>query len=449
MSAPPAISTETLLDDLGQLCRLPGSPEQDERLALVAERIAAMMRARGLQTELIADGGAPVVVGRRAGQSPFTLLLYHHYDVPPAGSWRAWHHDPFQLAERESILYGRGVADGKGPLAAHLSALDALLSTDGELPCGVVLLAEGEGLVGSPNLGHIIADSPALFRADACLSTGGERDANGRPLCYGGVKGALQLRLTAVGANQPLPPGMAAIAHNPLWRLIWALGQIKSDQEEILIGGFYDDVEGPSRDENQMIRSVALDEAGRLAAWGVGEFLFAMGGAALVRTESTLPTCNVAGLTVEPAGDLPAIPVVATARLDFQLVPRQRPQAIVELLRAHLESRGLGDIAVERLPGSYPAVHTPLRDPFVQRVRDACRQVYGAPPEWMPLGPLTQPLFFLHEALGAPMAVVACARPDSAINGPNEHIPLADLVSHAQLLVELLHICAGRAARAV
>ncbi len=97
----------------------------------------------------------------------FTLLLYHHYDVPPAGPWRAWHHDPFQLAERESKLYGRGVADGKGPLAAQLSAISALIAAEGELPCGVIFVVEGEGLIGSPNLGSVVAEHHKLLKADA------------------------------------------------------------------------------------------------------------------------------------------------------------------------------------------------------------------------------------------------------------------------------------------
>src|SRR5262249_52763670 len=146
--------------------------------------------------------------------------------------------------------------------------------------------------------------------------------------CYTGAKGLLQIRLRANGANQALPAGIAASVSNPLWRLLWALGQIKSDQEEVLIDGFYNDIEGPSRAENQLLRTLSMDEAGRMAAWGISQFLFGLDGASLVRTEATLPTCNVTSVAVEPAGDLALIPVAATARVDFQLVPRQHPQAI-------------------------------------------------------------------------------------------------------------------------
>jgi acetylornithine deacetylase/succinyl-diaminopimelate desuccinylase-like protein len=432
-----------LTSDLDQLLSLPGSPGQEEELANVAARVAALMRGCQLQADIVTTAGAPVVIGRRTGQHPFTLLLYHHYDVPPPGSWRAWHHEPFQLAEREAILYGRGVADGKGPLVAHLNALAALLGTGGELPCGVVVVVEGEALSGSPSLGAVVAESHALLKADAALATGGERDGEGRPFCYTGAKGLLQVRLRANGANQALPAGIAASVANPLWRLLWALGQIKSDQEEVLIDGFYNDIEGPSRAENQVLRSLSMDEAGRMTAWGIPQFLFGLDGASLVRTEATLPTCNVTSVAVEPASELALIPVAATARVDFQLVPRQRPQAIYDLLQAHLTSKNMADIAIDRLPGGYPGAHTAFDHLFIQRTGEAGQRIYGAPLPLLPQGPFAQPLFFFAEAFGIPVAAVGCSRPDSASNAPNEHMPLDDLIRHGQLLIELLQLCAG------
>jgi len=287
------------------------------------------------------------------------------------------------------------------------------------------------------------AGSHGLMKADACLATGGERGPGDRPFCYTGAKGLLQVRLRADGANQSLPPGLAASVPNPLWRLVWALGQIKSDQEEVLVEGFYDDVEGPSRAENQVLRSLAMDEAGRKRAWNLKQFLFDLDGAALVRAEATLPTCNVTDLVVEPASDVPLIPVTATARVDFQLVPRQHPQTIADLLRAHLVAKGMDDIVVERLPGGYPAVHTPFDHAFIQLLGRVGAELYTAPLSLLPHGPFVLPLFFFAEALRIPVAAIGCARPDSAISAANERIPLPDLIRHGQLLIDLLYACAA------
>lgn len=357
---------------------------------------------------------------------------------PLPGPWRAWRHDPFQLAERDGIVYGRGVADGKGPLAAHLNAIAALIESEGELPCGVVVVAEGDSLIGSPSLGSLIADRRALFKADACLASGGDRDASGQPFCYSGAKGLVQVTLRLQQSQEALPAGMAASVPNPLWRMIWALNQIKTDQEEVLIGGFYDAIDGPTTTENRILRTVFADEAERRSAWNIDQFLLGLTGAPLVRSEVTLPTCNINLLQIEPVSDLPTIPRSVVARLDFQLVPRQRPQMVVEALQAHLASKGLTDILVERLPGGYPPAQSPIDDPFVRLVSDVGRYIHGAPLTVLPRGPFSMPLFYFSEAFGIPVASIGVARPSSAIFGANECIPLPDLVRHGQHLIEIL-----------
>jgi acetylornithine deacetylase/succinyl-diaminopimelate desuccinylase-like protein len=436
------ISTDRLIYDLDDLIGIPGSPGQPEQLALVAARVASMMRTRGLKVDLVPTAGAPLVVGRRAGRHPFTVLLFHHYDAAPPGPWRAWHHEPHRMAERDGVLYGRGVAEGRGPLVAHLNALAALVEAEGELPCGVVVVAEGDRLIGSPQLQSTVAEHAALLAADAVLGTGGDRDAHGVPFCYSGAKGLLQVRLRASGAGQAIPAGLAPSVPNPLWRLVWALAQIKSDQEEILIPGFYDTIDGPSRAEAQALRGVLVNEAARVDAWGIEQFLFGMSRGALVQAEVTLPTCNVSALTVEPPGEQAGIPVGAAARLDFQLVPKQLPHDVAELLEAHLLARGLGDVVAEHLPGAYPAASSMPDAPFPRLVADVGRHVYGAPLSLLPRGSFAQPLYWFAERLGAPVAVLGCARAESGVTAPNEHIPLPDLVRHGQHLIELCYACA-------
>lgn len=448
MTEPAVISTDQLISDLDQLISLAGSPGQADDLRIVATRIATMMRRRGLTVEVRPTSGAPIVVGWRGGRQPYTVLLYHHYDTPSPGPWRAWRHDPFQLAERDGIVYGRGVADGKGPLAAHLNAIAALIESEGELPCGVVVVAEGDSLIGSPSLGSLIADRRALFKADACLASGGDRDASGQPFCYSGAKGLVQVTLRLQQSQEALPAGMAASVPNPLWRMIWALNQIKTDQEEVLIGGFYDAIDGPTTTENRILRTVFADEAERRSAWNIDQFLLGLTGAPLVRSEVTLPTCNINLLQIEPVSDLPTIPRSVVARLDFQLVPRQRPQMVVEALQAHLASKGLTDILVERLPGGYPPAQSPIDDPFVRLVSDVGRYIHGAPLTVLPRGPFSMPLFYFSEAFGIPVASIGVARPSSAIFGANECIPLPDLVRHGQHLIEILYACAAANASA-
>lgn len=88
----------------------------------------------------------------------------------------------------------------------------------------------------------------------------------------------------------------------------------------------------------------------------------------------------------------------------------------------------MAHIQVERLPGGYPGVQHCIEHPFVQRLAAVGAELYGTPLALMPQGPFALPLYFFAEALRVPVAVIGCARPDSAVHAPNEHIAVADLI---------------------
>jgi acetylornithine deacetylase/succinyl-diaminopimelate desuccinylase-like protein len=267
---------------------------------------------------------------------------------------------------------------------------------------------------------------------------GGERDSQGNPFCYGGSKGLLRVRLMARGGAHPLPAGVAASVPNPVWRLTWALNHIKGEDEDIRVNGFYDTISGPGKGERETLRKVKLDEAGRRESWQIPAFLFEMSGAALVRSEVTLPTCNISSFSVDPPGDMQCVPVSASAVVDFQLVPEQGPDAILALLKKHLTERGCDDIMLEELPGSYAPVRISLEDSLIQSLIAAGERVYGEPLATLPLGTFVQPLHTFHTALDMPVAALALARHDSAVRGPNERLPLDDLLQHSAVLTQLL-----------
>lgn len=438
VSALPA--TAQLTWYLQKLCAHSSSTGQLDDLRATAGLIGELLAGLGFHVRCVATEGAPVILAHRPGRAARTLLLYHHYDVAPPGPWRLWSHEPFQLAERDGVLYGRGVAVGKGPLAAHIHAIAARLHADGDLPCGVTLAIEGAGMAGSAHLAAALDAHPELLRADLCLGSAGERDAAGVPICYCGSKGVLQVRLSTHGAAHPIPAGMAPSLRNPLWRLIWALSAIKGDDEDIRIAGFYDSVEGPTREENTQLRRITLDEGARLSAWDVKGFLFGMSGTALVRAEATLPTCNVSRIECEPASSLALIPAAASAIIDLQLVPQQDPAAILALLGAYLADQGFGDVTATPLPGGYRPARTPPDTPLIAALAGAGVAVYGAPLPIAIAGPFSLPLQLFAARTGAPVASIGIARPAGTPLGADERVGLEDLARHGQMLHEILNL---------
>ncbi len=66
-----------------------------------------------------------------------------HTDVVPPGDEAAWHSPPFNATEREGALYGRGVADMKGGIAAFLAAVARVRPARGAI--SLIITGDEEG----------------------------------------------------------------------------------------------------------------------------------------------------------------------------------------------------------------------------------------------------------------------------------------------------------------
>ncbi len=129
-----------------------------------ADEVATLLRRAGLpEVEVLTvPDGQPAVLGRRPGPPGAPdVLLYAHHDVQPPGDPAAWDSDPFEPAERNGRLYGRGAADDKAGIAVHLAALRA---HGDQLPVAVTVLVEGEEEIGSPTLARFLRPTPGGSR---------------------------------------------------------------------------------------------------------------------------------------------------------------------------------------------------------------------------------------------------------------------------------------------
>jgi acetylornithine deacetylase/succinyl-diaminopimelate desuccinylase-like protein len=418
-----------IVEDLSQFCALPSTAGRPEALRAAAEWAAQSLESCGLNAHLLSAGGSPVVVAERLARGKPTLLFYDHYDVQSPGNEGNWRFPPFSPRMYRRRLYARGAVDNKGDLVARLWALRAWKELYGRLPVGVRFLVEGEEEAGSPHLAAFVQEHPELLRADGCLWEYGETDRQGRPYLYLGMKGILSVELETRGAATELHSSWASIAPNPAWRLLWALGRLKSADEEVLIEGFYDHVDGPSHDEIRQSRRLPFPEEESRHAWNIPAFLADLSDGPLLLSQFYTPTCNISGIEGGHIGEgiRTIIPSSARARLDFRLVPKQQPEQILQLLRRYLDQEGFGDVTVRPLGLALPPFRTPPGHPFVQVVVEATRTVYRRRPAVFPTMGGSGPMYLFGEGLKMPIVAIGVGYPGSNVHGADENVRLVDL----------------------
>jgi acetylornithine deacetylase/succinyl-diaminopimelate desuccinylase-like protein len=108
VNQPASLQPDALLNKLRLLCAQASVSGQSRELAECADSVVAILRDVGLDCQIVATAGAPIVIGRYDAGAERTLLLYGRYDVPPAGLRRSWSIDPFRPTVRNNKVYARG-----------------------------------------------------------------------------------------------------------------------------------------------------------------------------------------------------------------------------------------------------------------------------------------------------------------------------------------------------
>jgi acetylornithine deacetylase/succinyl-diaminopimelate desuccinylase-like protein len=386
-----------------------------------------MLSARGFETKILPTEGAPVVYAERKGKRDKTLLFYNHYDVQPAEPLELWDSPPFQPRLEDGKLFARGVSDDKGQLVNRIFAIDAILNYNGDLPCSIKFVIEGEEEVGSVHLPDFIKNNTQLLKADACIWEFGGVDHREIPMQYLGLRGICYVELSTTTAKQDVHSGLGgSIFPNSAWRLVWALNTLKDQNEHINLPGHYDKVLQPSNRDIELLESLPEVADEYRQRYGVDHFLRGIqSGIELHIAEVFEPTCTICGLTSGYQGDgsKTIIPAQASAKIDFRLVPEQTPDDVLTALRKHLDQEGFPDVNIRYLGGG-PAARTDPDDPFVALVVESAAPVYGRPMQIVPITGGSGPNYAFRQYLNIPICTAGIGYPGSNVHAPNENIRL-------------------------
>lgn len=436
--------TSEYLDELKELIRQPSVSAQGIGIEETAQLVLARARRAGVEAtiERVA-GGPPTIVGE-TGSGARTLLVYDHFDVQPPDPLEEWETPPFEPVERDGHLFGRGVSDNKGNLMARLQAIEAYRATVGELPLRVRVLYEGEEEIGSEHLTEFVRAHADRLRADGCIWEAGYKDAAGRPTISLGLKGICYVDLRVRGAAKDAHSSIGTIVPNAAWRLVWALASLKDEQDRITVDGLMDHVRRPDAADLALLEALPFDEDGTRRIHGITSFVRGLSGTELKLKHFFEPTCTICGLSsgYQGEGSKTVLPAVASAKVDFRLVPDLTPQLVRRLLREHLDRRGFSDIEITPHHGEGPS-RWPADSLVARASIAACRDAYGVEPVVYPLMAGSGPMAQVCDALGIPVTGFGSGNARSANHAPNENIAVADYIDHIRAFGRFLHAFAS------
>jgi acetylornithine deacetylase/succinyl-diaminopimelate desuccinylase-like protein len=432
-------------EELFEFLRIPSvsaRSEHDDDTRAAAAWLAGQMRDAGMDVEVLDTPGHPVVLGewRGAGSDAPTLLIYGHYDVQPPEPLDEWTAPPFEPEVRDGRIYARGAADDKGQLYMHVCALASHLRTTGSLPANIVVVAEGEEEIGSPNLAPFVEHWRERLACDAVVISDSAMFDEGQPSLLFSLRGLAYVEIHVDAARGDLHSGAyGGAVPNPAMALARMLATLHDERGRIAIAGFYDDVLDWDDDTRDAIRALSFDDE---------DFREGVGAPALSGEEgyTTLerlwirPTCEVNGLLSGYTGQgaKTVLPARAMAKVSFRLVPDQDPGRVGAAVREHLADVAPPGVRVrvEELHGGRPWRADPT-GPLFDAAARALAEAFGREPVLVGEGGSIPIVGDFERILGAPALLVGFALPGANMHAPDEWIPVENVDTGIVALVRL------------
>jgi len=412
-----------LEEELGRLVAIPSVSAVD----YPGETRPALLEAHELVLELLQDAGvaeldshrlpdtAPFITGEiPAPDGAPTVLLYGHYDVVPAGDESKWTTPAFEPTVRDGAMFGRGSADSKANVLAHVGALRAW---EGRPPVGVKLVIEGQEEVGSA-LNTYPQTHPDVFRADAMLIADMGSVRPGLPTLTVALRGTAMPTVeveTLVGPKHSGQYGGAA--PDALIVLLHALASLHDEHGDVAVEGLRREEwtgAGYSEDEFRELAEV-LPGLPLVGSGGLGSRVWS--GPAITVTGIDVPTVDNALNAVAPR---------SRASLNLRIHPEQDAAEAQAALIRHLETVRPFGIELQVRPGAIGnGFSADTSGPAYVAATAAIDAAWGAEPSFAATGGSIPLVNALHAAVPeAEILLLGATDGYANIHAPNERVLL-------------------------
>jgi len=410
-----------LRQDLEALARIPSvslAAFDQSQVDASAQAVAALMRAAGLQVEIIREGGRPAVLGHANGPAGApTVMLYAHHDVQPPGDEAEWDSAPFEPTERDGRVYARGIADDKAGVLAHVAALRA---HSGALPVGVTVFVEGEEEIGSDSLAAILEKHGEKLRADAIVLADSANWAVGEPALTTTLRGMVRVVLTVRTLDHGVHSGMfGGVAPDAITALVRTIATLHDADGNVAVAGLKSgvapDLDYPEqrlRDESGLLDGVELI--------GTGSILTRMWAKPSITTIGIdAPSVATSSNTLVPA---------ASAKISMRIAPDEDPHEAFQLLVAHLVANAPWGVKVEVLSDDEGSgFSADANGPVYDQARAAFTDAWGVAPVDVGIGgSIPFVAAFAAKFPEAAILVTGVEEPDTRAHGANESLHLGE-----------------------
>ncbi|GAB2968941.1 M20/M25/M40 family metallo-hydrolase [Actinotalea caeni] len=421
--------------------------EDPEQCRLAARWVRDAFAAEGLDARLVTtpDGSDAVIATHDGPAGAPRVLLYAHYDVQPAPA-SEWTTPPFELTERDGRWYGRGAADCKGSIVAHLAALRAVRARQAATagadappyPVSLTVVVEGSEEQGTGGLERHVEQHPEDVAADVVVIGDVGNVAVGVPTLTVALRGMVQVtvRVTALDGNRhsgafggPTPDALAA--------LVAMLASLRDAEGNTTIDGLdatgtWDGAPYPAE---QLARDAGIVEGARVIGSGsVADHLWAR------------PAVTIIGIDAPPVvGALPAIQGTAAATVSLRVPPGTDAAAAEQALIEHLRAAAPWGVQVS-------FEREGIGQPFAARqdtrgfevLSEAMADAFGAPVQTAGQGgsiPLTAAIAAAHP--DASVVMIGVSEPASRMHSSDESVDPGEIermaLAEALLLTRYRH----------
>ncbi|MGI8869052.1 MAG: dipeptidase [Mycobacteriales bacterium] len=364
-----------VLTDLKDLVAIPSVSADPMHLSDVrrsADKTAELFRQSGFDdVRIVREGaGMPAVIARRpAPDGRPTVLLYAHHDVQPTGDVAAWTSPPFEATERGERLFGRGIADDKAGIAAHLAAVRA---HGDDLPVGVTVFVEGEEEVGSPTIETVLATHRDLLRADVIVIADSGNWDIGRPSLTTTLRGLADCTVEVRTLDHAVHSGMfGGAAPDALTSLCRLLATLHHDNGDVAVQGISTataaELDYPV--DRFRAESGLLDGVDIIGTGSIVEQTWARPAVSVLAIDST--RVADASNTLIPS---------ARAKVSLRVPPGQDAHQALARLTEHLQSHAPWGARVSVSDGDVGGAYAiDASGPAYDAFRAACEQAWGVP----------------------------------------------------------------------